>query len=136
MIAAGGIFEGNIRAGEAVCICGTLREDISAPDCAVSIMEGGAVAGNITARTLMVDGSADGECDAGDVITGGSGRFCGTLRYTSLTVIHGGVLDGYAEMVSQTAQPVVSGKKKQREGDTETVKGTESKEVAVTGTER
>ncbi|HCR3333780.1 TPA: polymer-forming cytoskeletal protein [Morganella morganii] len=84
VIACGGVFEGNIRAGEAVCVCGTLRGDISAPDCAVRIMDGGTVAGNITARTLMVDGLADGECDAGDVIIGGSGRFCGTLRYTQM----------------------------------------------------
>lgn len=105
VIATGVCIEGNIESGELIHIYGTLKGNIHTEEGIIKVAQCGRVEGNIECRTLIVDGSVDGQCSSDSLEIAENGFINGTISYQSLTIKKGGVFLGHAGCI------VVDGKK-------------------------
>lgn len=94
VIARGVCFEGNITATGPVYIYGTVTGNIYAREGKINVMQHGSVMGNVESQSLIVDGAVNGESCAEHVEICEHGRVEGRLRYSSLSIVQGGVLAG------------------------------------------
>ncbi|PWW07813.1 cytoskeletal protein CcmA (bactofilin family) [Mangrovibacter plantisponsor] len=94
VIAQGVCFDGNITASGQVYIYGTVTGNIYAREGKISVMHNGSVTGNVESQSLIVDGSVHGESCAEHVEICENGRVEGRLRYSTLSIVQGGVLAG------------------------------------------
>lgn len=124
VIATGVCIEGNIMSGEFIHIHGTLKGNIHTEEGIVKVAQGGCVEGYIECRTLIVDGSVEGQCASGALEIAENGFISGTISYQSLTIKKGGVFLGHADctvadgqkgnvvgFIKDTKKVAVSGKK-------------------------
>lgn len=99
VVASGVNVEGNIVADGNVDIYGSLTGNIDAKEGQITIKRDGHVEGNITCRTLIIDGSVAGQCNSDSIEIAENGRVTGTLAYRTLAMIKGAVFCGKAEML-------------------------------------
>lgn len=122
VIATGVCIEGNIMSGEFIHIHGTLKGNIHTEEGIVKVAQGGCVEGYIECRTLIVDGSVEGQCASDALEIAENGFISGTISYQSLTIKKGGVFLGHADCT------VADGQKGNVVGFTK-----DTKKVAVSG---
>ena len=99
VVASGVNVEGNIVADGNVDIYGSLTGNIDAKESQITIKRDGQVEGNITCRTLIIDGSVVGQCTSDSIEIAENGRVNGTLTYRTLAMQKGAVFCGRAEVL-------------------------------------
>ena len=104
IIGTGMTFEGEVQAAGPVVIGGRIDGTIRSDD-TVTVLQGAAVRGPITAETVLIQGSVDGEITARDHLElSMSGRVRGDVTGARLSVAEGAFMQGRMKATEGTVK--------------------------------
>ena len=94
---------GDMNCAGEIQIDGTVQGDINSNT--VTVGEGGRTDGLISADTVHIRGTVKGETRAACVVVAGTARVEGNIKYQSLSIEPGAVLDGVSCQLQSPANP-------------------------------
>jgi cytoskeletal protein CcmA (bactofilin family) len=86
------VITGNVKAGGAMHIDGTVEGDIECGQ--ITLGGSGSVKGNIVADRATIAGSVEGTVTAGDILAEKTARISGDLAYDNVSIENGARIDG------------------------------------------
>lgn len=109
VIANGVCIEGNLKLDsneEIVHILGELKGNIIANNGDIEILMEGNVEGDVTCKSLIVNGTLNGHCICESLKIEENGNITGTITYRHLTIKEGGVFSGCARHTNEWPVPI------------------------------